>query len=174
MSKTMKALSLWQPHASLMAVGAKKIETRSWSTEYRGLVAIHAAKRFQELERLLVNNIRFYNALWPEYHPEAIDGDRPRPDLVIKGLPLGCFVAAGKLRHCLSTTSDAKYIPSKQSDEFWFGDYSEDRFMWVFDEIWKLSSPVYATGQRSLWTLDERTKDVIIAMLPEEVSGLGE
>lgn len=31
----MKAISLWQPWASLMAVGAKRYETRSWGTLYR-------------------------------------------------------------------------------------------------------------------------------------------
>jgi hypothetical protein len=41
----MKALTLWQPWASLIALGAKTIETRSWSTKYRGPLAIHAAKR---------------------------------------------------------------------------------------------------------------------------------
>ena len=41
----MKALTLWQPWASLIAVGAKTIETRSWSTAYRGPLLIHAAKR---------------------------------------------------------------------------------------------------------------------------------
>lgn len=40
-----KALTLWQPWASLMALEHKKIETRSWKTNYRGLLAIHAAKR---------------------------------------------------------------------------------------------------------------------------------
>lgn len=40
----MKALSLTQPWASLVAVGAKRIETRSWRTSYRGPLAIHAAK----------------------------------------------------------------------------------------------------------------------------------
>jgi activating signal cointegrator 1 len=39
----MKALSLWQPWASLVALGVKTIETRSWSTSYRGPLAIHAA-----------------------------------------------------------------------------------------------------------------------------------
>uniref|UniRef100_A0A6M3J354 ASCH domain-containing protein n=1 Tax=viral metagenome TaxID=1070528 RepID=A0A6M3J354_9ZZZZ len=32
----MKAISLWQPWASAMALGWKKIETRSWGTSYRG------------------------------------------------------------------------------------------------------------------------------------------
>ena len=42
----MKALTLTQPWASLVACGAKTIETRSWRTPYRGPVAIHAAKGF--------------------------------------------------------------------------------------------------------------------------------
>lgn len=41
----MKALSLWQPWASLIAVGHKTIETRSWTTSYRGPLAITATKR---------------------------------------------------------------------------------------------------------------------------------
>lgn len=40
----MKALTLWQPWATLIAIGAKTIETRSWSTNHRGPLAIHAAK----------------------------------------------------------------------------------------------------------------------------------
>lgn len=50
----MKALSLWQPWATLIANGAKQIETRSWSTSYRGPILIHAAKRkvLKELKEL--------------------------------------------------------------------------------------------------------------------------
>lgn len=40
----MKLLSLWEPWATLMAIGAKRIETRSWSTPYRGWLAIHASE----------------------------------------------------------------------------------------------------------------------------------
>jgi protein gp37 len=39
-----KALSLWQPWASLMAARVKIHETRHWKTDYRGPIAIHAAK----------------------------------------------------------------------------------------------------------------------------------
>lgn len=38
----MKALTLYQPWASLIADGRKTVETRSWSTQYRGELAIHA------------------------------------------------------------------------------------------------------------------------------------
>lgn len=40
----MKALTVHQPWATLIAIGAKRLETRSWSTSYRGPLAIHAAK----------------------------------------------------------------------------------------------------------------------------------
>ena len=40
----MKALTVRQPWASLIAAGVKTIETRSWSTKYRGPLAIHAGK----------------------------------------------------------------------------------------------------------------------------------
>jgi hypothetical protein len=41
----MRALSLWQPWASLIADGRKKIETRHWEMTWRGPLAIHAAKK---------------------------------------------------------------------------------------------------------------------------------
>jgi activating signal cointegrator 1 len=45
----MKALSLWQPWASLIADGRKKIETRHWEMLYRGPLAIHAAMKVDKL-----------------------------------------------------------------------------------------------------------------------------
>jgi hypothetical protein len=41
----MKCISLWQPFASAVALGIKKIETRSWMTYYSGPIAIHAAQK---------------------------------------------------------------------------------------------------------------------------------
>lgn len=41
----MKALTLRQPWASLIGCGVKTIETRSWSTRYRGPIAIHAGTK---------------------------------------------------------------------------------------------------------------------------------
>src|SRR4051812_8909176 len=43
--RRMRAISLWQPWASLWCSPAKVHETRHWSTAYRGWVAVHAAKR---------------------------------------------------------------------------------------------------------------------------------
>ena len=41
----MKTLSLWQPFAQAISLGIKKHETRGWKTDYRGPLAIHAAKK---------------------------------------------------------------------------------------------------------------------------------
>ena len=41
----MRALSLWQPWASLWLTPRKVHETRHWSTLHRGWLLVHAAKR---------------------------------------------------------------------------------------------------------------------------------
>ena len=41
----MKAITVWQPWATLLATGKKKCETRSWKTNYRGEVLIHAGRK---------------------------------------------------------------------------------------------------------------------------------
>ena len=40
----MKTLSIKQPWASLIVLGIKDIENRSWSTDFRGKIYIHASK----------------------------------------------------------------------------------------------------------------------------------
>src|SRR3990172_1771948 len=40
----MKALSIWQPWATLIAMGLKHYETRSWYTQYRGPLLICASQ----------------------------------------------------------------------------------------------------------------------------------
>lgn len=42
-TRNMKCLSIRQPWAWLVCVGAKTIENRSWATTYRGVIAIHAS-----------------------------------------------------------------------------------------------------------------------------------
>ena len=41
----MKVITLIQPWATLIMLQEKKIETRSWSTNIRGEIAIHAGKK---------------------------------------------------------------------------------------------------------------------------------
>lgn len=131
------ALSLTQPWASLMAIGAKKIETRSWKTSYRGLVAIHASKGFpKDARKLTCNDEQFFQAL--------ISGGY----YSVHELPLGAILAVGNLTACIRT--DALIVEDKQ--ERLFGNYSAGRYAWVFENVRRLPEPIPAKGALSLWT----------------------
>lgn len=57
----MKALSIRQPWAWLIAAGYKDIENRGWSTDRRGRIYIHASQRFDSgsLKRAPLNREGF-------------------------------------------------------------------------------------------------------------------
>lgn len=46
----MRALTICQPYAELIARGDKPIENRTWATAYRGPLAIHAGKSREWLD----------------------------------------------------------------------------------------------------------------------------
>lgn len=62
----MKALSIKQPWASLVATGRKTIETRTWPTKHRGKLLIVSSKTFDEnfpFKYILSLGLRFGQAL---------------------------------------------------------------------------------------------------------------
>ena len=132
----MKALSLLQPWASLIAVGAKKIETRSWSTKYRGPLAIHASRS---------NKNRLLRYLEPFL-------------TWLKGiglLPLGAIVATCDLVDCIKMTPE--FIQSVQNPELDFGDYAVGRHAWILENVQKLEIPITAKGALSLWDWEDKS-----------------
>lgn len=59
----MKAITVQQPWAQLIAVGAKAFETRAWKTNYSGPLAIHAGATRTPLNKLVFDACignRFY------------------------------------------------------------------------------------------------------------------
>jgi hypothetical protein len=101
-----KAITLWQPWASLVALGVKSIETRSWSTSYRGPLAIHAAKKvvkgpvgdyYAETWYVVHDNFRCYCEA-DGVGPPCTRGSTRAPCLTMREklvtmLPLGAVVA---------------------------------------------------------------------------------
>ena len=66
----MKAITIWQPYASAIAVGLKHYETRSWPTKHRGPLAIHSAKKSlseDEYGQLLRHLTRYGRNKMPAY-----------------------------------------------------------------------------------------------------------
>ena len=61
----MKALSIRQPWAQLIAIGAKDIENRTWRTSFTGRIYIHTGQRFDPhaLEWLLSHGVSPWKSL---------------------------------------------------------------------------------------------------------------
>lgn len=151
----MKALTLTQPWATLVAIGAKRIETRSWSTSYRGELAIHAAKGMTREDASIAGTEPFVRYL----NGRGLD------------LPRGAILATARLVACEPTIvwsagstfgapgslfgERGEWVPSPQiplgSDESAFGDFTPGRFMWILEDVVALPEPVPARGALGLW-----------------------
>lgn len=111
----MRALSLTQPWATLVAVGEKKIETRSWRTNYRGPFAIHAARGFPNWAKDLI--------FTDDYFKESL---ARHGYLENRQLPLGAIIGFAAIENCLSTAF-IRATESNNQKELTFRDYSEGR-----------------------------------------------
>lgn len=142
----MKALSLTQPWATLVAVGEKRIETRSWGTQYRGPLAIHAARNLGPVGGLeglkdLCQTPPFCDAL-------------VRAGIAFANeLPLGAVVAVCRLAYCVPT-EEVDAIDSPSRNERAFGDYSPGRLAWFLGDIVALPEPIVTRGYPGLWEWD--------------------
>ena len=129
----MKALTLTQPWASLVAVGAKRIETRSWRTDYRGPIAIHAAKGWTADDRDFAADL-------------IARGVIP----LLDGMPRGCVVAIAWLWDVIPTEKVPQAALDREGE---YGDYSPGRWAWGFRHIETLTEPRPARGALGLWDL---------------------
>lgn len=144
----MKALSLTQPFATLLASGQKKIETRSWQTSYRGRLAIHASKGFPSDCQELCYIRPFAQAL------ATIGFDRPDQ------LPRGAIVGLGTLVDCHMTIIARQAI---SETECAFGDYGAGRFAFFFSDLLRVE-PIPCKGALGFWNVPD---DVMVALLKQ-------
>jgi len=159
----MKALTLYQPWAMLVATGWKEIETRDWYTRYRGPLAIHASKRWTEEERDAAAEIV---ANFTRQIPRGPGED----DYLIECLKehglearetLGCVVATCRLAYCVP----AQFVESvarKFKEGPWepkhgwaverlMGNYAPGRWAWILRDVVALDPPAPARGYQKLW-----------------------
>lgn len=157
----MKALSLYQPWASLIAVGAKRYETRPWRTPYRGPLLICAAKK----------------GVGSDYIAESVArsaaGQRALGGIDPRKLPLGCAVCLVDLVACYPTEDleegDSRLWGGMErllaSDELYFGDFSGGRFAWRLDNVRALATPIPVKGKQGLWDVDEEIARAVLEQL---------
>ena len=135
----MKAITLWQPWASLLAVGPKKYETRSWQTQHRGWIAIHAAKRF---DRLVTDAHQVFKKELDEMGISPI-WDTPRGAVVAVAKLQGIIQCRGPLATQLLIPDFHEVLP--------YGDYSPGRYAWIFSEIIPVEPAIPAIGGQRVW-----------------------
>jgi hypothetical protein len=129
-----KTISLWQPWAWAMAEGHKRNETRHWPTNYRGLLAIHAAKKPFRRD---------------DYSPTFND------QLSVNGfsddqLVYGAVVCVVELFAVESTN----YYRPETLRESLYGNYEPNRFAWRTRNLHKLEKPVPLVGHQGLFDWD--------------------
>ena len=124
----MKAITIKQPFASLIANGLKEYEFRTWKTAYRGEILIHAGK---SIDKRAMEKFSFYDL---EY-------------------PTGCIIAQATLTDCVPI-SDAVKDELRSRNYLIYSGTTEDPnwqgYGFKLENIKKMD-PQYTRGMLGLW-----------------------
>jgi hypothetical protein len=163
----MKVISLLQPWASLVVIGAKKVETRSWNAKHRGTLLIHAsAKEFKPVRGMedLMANME-----WCGFFEK------------VQHMPYGAIIGQVELTHTDSTEqiserevyhygSSYKWQITKQEKAF--GDYSPGRYGWLLSNAIEFIQPIPAKGSLSIWEWSPTLDDQIMIENSKQIASL--
>lgn len=131
----MKVISLLEPWASLIKEDIKRIETRSWKTNYRGKIYIHASlKKVPKRDERINNLVALLDKQEFEY---------------------GHIIASANLVDCIYM--DEKFISEikKNNLEYMCGEYAIGRYAWILEDIKKLNNPIPAKGSLGIWNYND-------------------
>jgi len=115
----MKAISLYEPWATLKALNEKHYETRSWKTSYRGPLLICSSQR----------KLPLY-----QYPPikKVLDA-LARHGLFLDDLKYGYALCIVDLVDIFRTEEILSFVPWE--NETFFGDFSRGRFAWKLENV---------------------------------------
>ena len=122
----MKVLTVKQPWATLIANGSKRVEFRSWKTNYRGSLLIHAGKTRDEES---IKKLQKY-----------------LPDI----LPKGEIIARVTLKDCIIIDEELNKRLKEENIDI-YGANHIGQYAWLLDDVTKLEKPIKINGKLSLW-----------------------
>lgn len=131
----MRALTIKQPFAELIARGVKRVENRTWRTHYRGPLAIHAGLDPGWAARL------------PP--PPGSEGLDPRR------LTYGAIIAVAQLVACLRVAELPLLTTGLDADAELVRVHASGPWCWVLDSPRRLPTPLPLPGKQGLWHLPE-------------------
>lgn len=125
----MKVITLKQPWATLVAEGIKKYEFRSWKTNYRGKILIHAGCGIDKEGMKMVKNLNL------EYPSKKI-------------------LAEVEIIDCLELNEhlNNKIISEKNIA---YGTKQRTGYAWKLDNVIKIDSTKQVNGKLGLWNIDD-------------------
>jgi hypothetical protein len=129
-TRTMKAITLWQPWASLIAFGVKRHETRHWLTNYRGPLAIHASKIVDLAGAPEALCIAVFGRHWASL------------------LPRGAMVAVADIVSCPVAANVERRITAADRAA---GNFCAGRFAWRLEDVRPLRAPIATMGRQGLF-----------------------
>lgn len=131
----MKTITIQQPYASLIGSGSKWVENRSWPTEHRGPLAIHAGE-----------STRFLDSA------------------ALAAYPTGCVIAVVELvdclnlhdiRHAVNNGEAIGKFTADQLQDILRHEYTAGPFCWVLRNPRLLNPALVATGRLGMWDMKE-------------------
>ena len=126
----MKALTICQPYAELIARCEKPVENRTWPTKYRGLLAIHAGK-----SRVWLN-----------------DADLAKFKVAESDLVFGAVIAIARLADCVKIDDI-----HRQPNGAWLSNHIHvfGPWCWLLEDVVRLATPVPYTGVQGLFDIPD-------------------
>src|SRR5262245_6686866 len=124
----MKALTVRQPWAWAIATGRKCVENRSWPTNYRGPLLIHASVRFRD-----PSIYRHLFDVWPTHFDTGA---------IVARVEL---VACIKLAELLATV---EFVDPRTHLPFAF---AEGPWCWILQNAQPITPPIPCRGKLQLW-----------------------
>ena len=128
----MKVISIKEPFASLIKDGVKIYETRSWKTNYRGEIYIHASKTISTSDNK-ENALKFLKS---DINP-------------------GYILCKCRLVDCIEMNEEFISYINNETTEHFYGYYALGRYAWQLELIEVLETPIKAKGQLGIWNYFE-------------------
>ena len=125
----MKVLTIKQPWASLIIEGYKRFEFRSWKTNYRGDLLIHAGK---SIDKEAYERLKGY----------------------LTDMPLGKIIGKVELTDCIKTTPEFFEERSKENKDIYTKSIFKEDYAWQMKVIEKFDKPIETKGKLGLWNYE--------------------
>ena len=136
----MKALTICQPYAELIACGEKRVENRTWYAAYRGPLAIHAGKSRQWLDI--------------DRDEKLQEMDAPT-GLYLSVMDFGAIVATATLVDCLK---HEQIVGGRYDEQYpWLRAHAHASGPWCFvlESVVRLARAIPYSGKQGLFEVPD-------------------